>query len=271
MLHDSQAIVLAGQKLGEADTLATILTLDHGMLKGVARGARRMKSRFGSALQPFSYGQAIWFETRATALRRINHVDAIHSFQGLREDFDRLSHAAVMANATRRLLPEEQPARETFTALLRAFQALETGAEGERVVLFFLATLTQAAGYQPRLDRCLLGCHPAGEDQEADRWLFIPELGGTVCGACYAHAGAKAHTLRHLPLPAAARAFLRQILRMPSGLRNRVKADPATIHTARLVVESVIAERARRLTKRPVPERTAPAAAKMNVRSEFSV
>src|SRR3989338_4554348 len=146
MLFESQAIVLAGQKLGEADTLVTLLTLDHGLLKGVARDARRMKSRFGSALQPFSYGHAVLFGARTGVLRRVNQVDAIHSFRALREDFDRLTWAAAMANAARALLPEEQPSRETFTLLLRAFQALEAGADGARGNVFFLLALLPGPG-----------------------------------------------------------------------------------------------------------------------------
>lgn len=257
MLRDSQAIVLAGRKLGEADTLVTLLTWDQGLLKGVAKSARRMKNRFGSAVQPFSYGHAIWFETRADALRRVNHLDTIHSFRGLRENFDLLGHAAVMANAARRLLPEEQPARETFAALLQGFHALESGADGGRTVLFFLVALAQAAGYQPRVDRCLIGHHPAA-DGRAGRWLFIPDLGGTVCAPCYGGSGHAAPLQAGMELSAAAHAFLRHVIRLPPGLRDRLKADPGLVHTARLVVESVIMEHARRLTKRPVPGRAVP-------------
>src|SRR5574341_2351350 len=120
MLLDCQAIVLAGQKLGEADTLVTFLTLERGVLKGVAKGARRMKSRFRGAIQPFTYGQAILCERRAVGLRRVNHFDAIHSFQRLRDNLDALTNAAAMTNAVRRLLPEEQPAGDAFARLLRS-------------------------------------------------------------------------------------------------------------------------------------------------------
>ncbi len=256
MLIETQTIVLAGQKLGEADTLATFLTLERGLLKGVAKGARRLKSRFGSALQPFSYGLAIFFEQRPTVLRRVNHVDSIHSFRALREDLDVMTQAATMANATRRLLPEEQPSRETFTLLLHAFRALEAGEDGTRVVVLFLLALLRAAGYQPRVDRCLIGTPACARTAgvRAGRWLVVPHLGGTVCEACWAVAApSRVAATAGLPLSAGAHAWLRQAVRMPPALRNRLRADPRLFAEVQCVIEACIAERARRATKRPVP------------------
>lgn len=269
MFFESQAIVLAGQKLGEADTLVTLLTLDHGLLKGVARGARGMKSRFGSALQPFSYGHAILFGARTGVLRRVNQVDAIHSFQALREDFDRLTWAAAMVNAARTLLPEEQPSRETFALLLRALQVLEAGDDGARVVVFFLLALLRATGYQPRVDRCLVGRHPATEAGGA-RWFFVPHLGGTVCAACH---GTLARESGPIGRPSAwslspgTHAFLRQALRLPPALRDRLKPDPALLTESRRLLDACIADRSRRVAKRPIPASAPP----LNVRARFDV
>jgi DNA repair protein RecO (recombination protein O) len=261
MLLDCQAIVLAGQKLGEADTLVTFLTLERGVLKGVATGARRMKSRFGGTIQPFTYGQAILFERRAVGLRRVNHFDAIHSFQRLRDNLDALTNAAAMTNAVRRLLPEEQPAGAAFGALLKALRALEAGEDGDRQVLWYLLSLLQTAGYQPRVDRCLVGRHDARI--AASRWLFVPELGGTVCAGCYAArsvgAGGPPSALALTP---GVHALLRQSLRMPEGLRGRLSAGSGLIREARALLEACVAERGRRILKRPVPGQ--PAAEKMN-------
>src|SRR5439155_994169 len=47
-LSKTPAIVLKSRKWGDADRIVTFFTLKHGKVRGVARGARRMKSRFGS-------------------------------------------------------------------------------------------------------------------------------------------------------------------------------------------------------------------------------
>ena len=38
---------------GEADRVIVLLTRNHGLVRGVAKGVRKVKSRFGSRLQPF--------------------------------------------------------------------------------------------------------------------------------------------------------------------------------------------------------------------------
>jgi DNA repair protein RecO (recombination protein O) len=256
MLVDCQAIVLAGQKLGEADTLITFLTLERGVLKGVAKGARRMKNRFGGAIQPFTYGNAILFERRARELRSVNHFDAIHSFQRLRDDLDALTNAASMTNAVRRLLPEEQPASDAFARLLKALRALESGEDGDRHVLWYLLSLLQTAGYQPRLDRCIIGRHDPATRIGSSGWLFVPELGGAVCVGCYAgRTEGIGGPPTAFPLAPGVHALLRQALRMPEALRHRLSAGSALIREARALMEACVAERGRRVLKRPVPDR----------------
>lgn len=256
MLIDCQAIVLAGQKLGEADTLVTLLTLERGVLKGVAKGARRMKSRFGGAIQPFTYGSAILFERRAAGLRALNYFDPFHSFQRVRDDLDALTHAAAMTNAARRLLPEEQPAGDAFALLLRSLRALEAGADGGREVFWYLLSLLQAAGYQPRVDRCLVGRHEASR-HEGSRWVFVPQLGGAVCGVCYEHrTEGTPGPAPAFPLAPGVHALLRQALRMPDGLRRRLSPGPGLIGETRALLDACVIERGRRLIKRPVPDRS---------------
>ncbi len=79
-VFESEAIVLRSFPLGESDRLVSFLSRDHGRLRGVASGARRTKSRFGSTLEPLSYVR-IWFYQRETRdLVRISQTDLIESF-----------------------------------------------------------------------------------------------------------------------------------------------------------------------------------------------
>ena len=38
---------------GEADRVVVLLTKEHGLVRAVAKGVRKTKSRFGSRVQPF--------------------------------------------------------------------------------------------------------------------------------------------------------------------------------------------------------------------------
>ena len=53
-LYKTKAVILKSQRWGEADRIVTCYTEQVGKVRAIARGARRMKSRFGSALETLS-------------------------------------------------------------------------------------------------------------------------------------------------------------------------------------------------------------------------
>ena len=86
-LKESEAIILRSYPLGEGDRLVSFLSRSTGRLRGVARGARRPKSRFGSTLEPLSHIR-IWFYERETRdLVRINQCELIRSFLATQRDY----------------------------------------------------------------------------------------------------------------------------------------------------------------------------------------
>src|SRR5262245_8066008 len=54
-LYRDRAVVLRQHKLGEADRIVTMLTREHGLVRAVAKGVRRTRSKFGARLEPFAY------------------------------------------------------------------------------------------------------------------------------------------------------------------------------------------------------------------------
>ena len=53
-LHDDQAFVLRTYKLAEADKICVLMTRRSGKIRGIAYGAQKMRSRFGSSLEPLT-------------------------------------------------------------------------------------------------------------------------------------------------------------------------------------------------------------------------
>src|SRR5690348_17568170 len=78
-LRESEAIILQSYPLGEADRLVSFLSRSMGRVRGVARGARRSKSRFGSALERMSYVRVWFFERETRELVQVNQCELIES------------------------------------------------------------------------------------------------------------------------------------------------------------------------------------------------
>jgi len=89
-LGRSAAVVIGSFPLGESDRVVTFFSRDFGRLRGVAKAARRLKSRFGGSLELFTLGQLVFFDTGRSELVRVDHFDVTRPFASVREDLGRL-------------------------------------------------------------------------------------------------------------------------------------------------------------------------------------
>ena len=155
----------------------------HGKVRGVARSARRMRSRFGGALEIFTLGELIFFDGGRRDLVQIDHFDIVRPFARLREDLERLGQAAWMTECVGRLTAERDPQPLVYGLLVRALTAIESGASPARVAAAFGVRCVDALGHRLRLDRCVIcGTRPlAGVEVALD-----VASGGLVCRRCAA-------------------------------------------------------------------------------------
>ena len=78
-LHTADALVLRTYKLGEADRIVVFLTRDRGKKRGVAKGARRQRSRFAGALEPLTEVRVAYFESERRELVGLNYAETVRS------------------------------------------------------------------------------------------------------------------------------------------------------------------------------------------------
>ena len=78
-LHTTDAYVLRTYALAEADKICIFLTREMGKVRGVAHGARKMKSRFGSALEPFTEVSLTFFQKEGRDLMSISGCEIVRS------------------------------------------------------------------------------------------------------------------------------------------------------------------------------------------------
>ncbi|HET6465092.1 MAG TPA: DNA repair protein RecO [Nitrospiria bacterium] len=228
-LLETEAIVLKGMRLGEADKLATLLTSKKGKVKAVAKGARRSRSRFGAALEPFTYCNVILFEKKPTVLMRMNQADILKPFMKIREDLDRIQAAARMVQIVSALLPEGEANPKIFSLLLTGLGEVEKSDHLEWLVRVFEIRCLKHTGYQARLDRCLT-CQREIDSKPA---YFSPKSGGTLCGAC-------ARTTRD-PLEFVSSgtvSLLRLVARMNWSGLFRLKATPKMLQEVKNVADA---------------------------------
>jgi DNA repair protein RecO (recombination protein O) len=181
----AQGFVLRNRPLGEADRLITCFTLELGKVAGVAKGAGKLRSRFGSSLQPLSLIRLMLFGKENRSLYRIDHTDILTSFQSIRDDWEKLRPALYAVDLIDALVAESDSQPRVFALLGHLLKGVMEGepSQSQLLLRMFEVRLLRLIGYQPLLDACVVCQRPATE-----AGAFSPGLGGSLCTTCAAGA-----------------------------------------------------------------------------------
>ena len=134
-LYRDEAIVLRTHDLGEADRIITFFSRRHGKMRGVAKGVRRTKSRFGARLEPFSMVDLQLYEGRT--LDVVTEAATLNPYgRSIGRDYDAYTCACVIAEVADKLAAiEEEPDQAHYLLLHGAIHALATAAHRPALVV----------------------------------------------------------------------------------------------------------------------------------------
>ncbi|MBA3365173.1 MAG: DNA repair protein RecO [Actinobacteria bacterium] len=204
--YKTEAVVLRSFRLGEADRVLHLYTLERGRVGAVAKGIRRTKSRFGARLEPLSH-VAMMLHQGSGELQTVTGVDLLHSHRAAREDSYRLGAGLVGLEAMLRLYSEQEANSRAFLALTRFLELLDELPSRaparpalDPLALSFQLKLLWLSGYLPHMASCA-DCGAAGPLAG-----YSPKAGGAVCTACSAGA---------IPLSPQGVAGIGELLRRP--------------------------------------------------------
>jgi DNA repair protein RecO (recombination protein O) len=227
--YKTEAFVLRSLRLGEADRVLHLYTLDRGRVGAVAKGVRRTKSRFGARLEPLSHVELLLHQGSGE-LQTVTGVELVHSHRAAREHPYRLGVGLVGAEAMLRLFTEQEANERAFAALGRFLDCadeLEGRAAApalDPLALAFQLKLLWVSGYLPHLGSC------AECGAEPPLVGYLPRAGGAVCRACSAGA---------LPLSHATFSAIDGLLRRPLAEAATVAvSERAARETLSVVISS---------------------------------
>jgi DNA repair protein RecO (recombination protein O) len=177
VLTRTEGIVLTSQKHGEADLIVTYLTRDRGIIKAFAKSPRKIKSRFGSSLEPLTYVR-ISLIGKEQSIPKITQSDIIKPFRALRENYHDLVNISRLIRLMLFLTPEDTHNKRLFNFFLSTLNLIESSAEDQRQTLYLIALIRLLAmiGYAPRLNKCGR-CGRSGIN-------FYPQAGTILCNKC---------------------------------------------------------------------------------------
>lgn len=190
MLQRTEGIVLRTLPYGEADLIVTYLSPDFGLLKLFAKSPRKIKSRFGSSLEPLTHSKISFWGKEETNLPRLTQSDIMHSFHPIRDDLGCFLKVSEMLELTISFIPERDANRMVFLLLQNTLHDIENnslptdpenGGKGRSIIENLLINhykikFLKFAGFAPKLDACGK-CGKTG-------YNFYISQGSILCEAC---------------------------------------------------------------------------------------
>jgi DNA repair protein RecO (recombination protein O) len=152
-VYTSEALILRTYKLGEADRIVVFLTRDRGKKRGVAKGARRARSKFTGGLEPMTRADVAYYEREQRDLVRINYVETTRSPLSAKTS-DALGHVGYFAELIDEWSPEAQVDERLFRLGASVTDAIASGAPVEQLARYFEYWILRLQGVYPVLASC---------------------------------------------------------------------------------------------------------------------
>jgi DNA repair protein RecO (recombination protein O) len=205
-LVTTDAIVLRSYNLAEADRIVICLTRSSGLVRGVARGARRMNSRFGAALEPYTLTKLTYFEKENRELVTISQVDILQSQFNVAAVPETGEVLAYISEMVTDFAPPHEANEKLFRMVVACVEALQKTPRSTTAVLrYFEVWLLRLAGLFPDIQKC----SQCGTEIEITARRYLDFEGGIRCQTCSRGSGstlsAETHGLvlaiqRHSPV-----------------------------------------------------------------------
>jgi DNA repair protein RecO (recombination protein O) len=145
-VNTSEAIVIRLTRLTETSLIVHWFTETHGLVKTMAKGARRARSPFSGQIDLFFGGEVAFIHAKHGELHTLCEVAVRHWREGLRKNYTSTLLAAYCCQLLETAVEPEHPEPELHDLLKRALDHLDHTPPSQRALLHFEAELARLLG-----------------------------------------------------------------------------------------------------------------------------
>ena len=183
----TEAINLKSYNLNDADKIVVMYSKDNGLIKGVAKGIKKPKSKLGARMDLLVANSLQLLKGRS--MDTIIQAQTLNNFRKTREDIDKLMFSSYISELVMNLGEgSEAISKEVYELLYKALNHIsnaETKKDAFISVIKFQLKLLLFMGFCVELDSCLC-CRERVLDEEM---FFSSKMGGIICKECNEHLG----------------------------------------------------------------------------------
>jgi DNA repair protein RecO (recombination protein O) len=180
----AQGIVVRGSDWSETSRIATLFTRDHGRIRVLAKGGRRVNSAFEISLDLLNVCDVVFIHKATGGLDLLTEARIAERFPALRANLQALFAGYYVAEILSDGTQDFDPHPELFDAALAVFRRIERDPDWLGAVSQFELVWLRELGYTPRVDGCA-GCGAADDLALANgRFAIGLDAGGVLCPQC---------------------------------------------------------------------------------------
>lgn len=184
----TEAISLHSVPFAESSKIVTFYTRDFGKIRFLAKGARRPKSKFGAALETFTYAKLIIYKPERPKLYIVSDAEIIRSFAEFQTSTEHYYAGMQVIGFVLKAVASEMPDGRLFNLILKTLAMLactkDTDSLNNLVFAFYLKAAS-LLGYRPELDNCV-ACRKKLIKLPSPKIFFALDKGGILCQDCQA-------------------------------------------------------------------------------------
>lgn len=185
----TDAINLKSYNLSEADKIMVMYSKEKGLIKGVAKGCKKPKSKLGARMDLLVANTIMLYKGKN--LDTICEAKALNTFKNNRQDIDKLLYSTYVSEIVNNFGVEDDPCSgEIYDLLYKSLEKIANAKDKKEVligVIKFQLKIMEISGFGVELDSCLC-CR---EQILAENMYFSSKMGGVICEECNNHLGVK--------------------------------------------------------------------------------
>jgi len=133
----TEAINLKNYPLNDNDSIVVMFSKTKGLMRAVAKGAKRPKSKLGARVQMFIANQLMLFEGKN--LNTIAQAQSLNTFSKIRYDLDKMSYSMYIAelvnNFCSKQYNQDENYCEIYDLIFSAYQKIANSTKKEEILL----------------------------------------------------------------------------------------------------------------------------------------
>ena len=183
----TEAINLKSYPLNDNDSIVVMFSKTKGLIRAVAKGAKRPKSKLGARIQMFVANHLMLLEGRN--LDTIAQAESVNTFSKIRNNLDKLSYSMYIAELVNSFCSSEfnsDNSDEIYSLIFSAYEKIAE-AKNKKDILFsilkFQIKFMNYLGLGLDFNYCS-NCQNELSKNENESSIFSFALGGFVCEKC---------------------------------------------------------------------------------------